>query len=52
MELAPAAMLWHLGIGSDADDFYHCPLILPLPEAMDGFNQSKIEGYQYDEHRK
>ena len=34
MELAPAAMLWHLGIASDADDFYHCPLILPLPEAM------------------
>ena len=35
MELAPAAMLWHLGIASDADDFYHCPLILPLPEAME-----------------
>jgi hypothetical protein len=35
MELAPAAMLWHLGIASDADDFYHCPLILPLPEVME-----------------
>jgi hypothetical protein len=35
MEMAPMAMLWHLGIASDADDFYHCPLILPLPEVME-----------------
>jgi hypothetical protein len=35
MEMAPMAMLWHLEIASDADDFYHCPLILPLPEVME-----------------
>jgi hypothetical protein len=35
MELAPMAMLWHLGIASDADDFTHCPLILPYPEVTE-----------------
>jgi len=35
MELAPMAMLRHLGIASDADDFTHCPLILPYPEVME-----------------
>jgi hypothetical protein len=34
MEMAPMAMLWHLGIASDVDDFPHCPVILPYQEAM------------------
>ncbi len=28
------AMLWHLGMASDVDDFPHCPVILPYREAM------------------
>jgi hypothetical protein len=47
MELAPAAMMWHLGIATDVDDFFHCPLILPSPENMDYswtlFEDSKVE---------
>jgi len=35
MEIAPVAMLWHLGIASDVDDFYHCPVILACQEVMD-----------------
>jgi hypothetical protein len=34
MEMAPMAMLWHLGMASDVDDFPHCPVILPYCEAM------------------
>jgi hypothetical protein len=29
MEIVPMAMLWHLGIASDENDFSHCPVILP-----------------------
>ena len=35
IEIAPVAMLWHLGIASDVDDFHHCPVILACPEVMD-----------------
>jgi len=35
MEIAPVAMLWHLGIASDVDDFHQCPVILVCPEVMD-----------------
>ena len=34
MEMAPMAILWHLGLASDVDDFPHCPVILPYHEAM------------------
>ncbi len=34
MEIAPMAMLWHLGMASGVDDFPHCPVILPYHEAM------------------
>jgi len=29
MEMAPIAMLWHMGMASDVNDYHHCPLILP-----------------------
>jgi hypothetical protein len=29
LEVAPMAMLWHLGMASDLCDFPHCPVILP-----------------------
>ena len=35
MEIVPVAMLWHLGIASDVDDFHHCPVILACQEVMD-----------------
>ena len=34
MEMVPMAMLWHLGIASDVDDFPHFPVILPYREVM------------------
>jgi hypothetical protein len=34
MEIAPMAMLWHMGMASDVSDYCHCPLILPYREAM------------------
>ena len=34
MEIVPIAMLWHLEMASDVDDFPHCPVILLYHEAM------------------
>jgi hypothetical protein len=34
MEIAPIAMLWHMGTTSGVKDFHHCPVILPCREAM------------------
>ena len=35
LEMAPAAMLSHLEIASDVEDFHHGPIVLPCPESMD-----------------
>jgi hypothetical protein len=34
MEMAPIAMLWHMGLAAGINDYHHCPFILPNREAM------------------
>ena len=29
MEMAPIAMLWHMGMASGINDYHHCPFVLP-----------------------
>ena len=35
LEMAPAAMLSHLEIATDLNDFHHSPVVLPCQECMD-----------------
>jgi hypothetical protein len=34
MDMAPIAMLWHMGMVSGINNYHHCPFILPNREAM------------------
>jgi hypothetical protein len=34
MEMAPIAMLWHMGMASDFNNYHHCPFVLPNRESM------------------
>jgi hypothetical protein len=34
MEMAPIAMLWHMGMASGINDYHHCPFVLPNQESM------------------
>ncbi len=45
MEIAPIAMLWHMGMALGVTDFHHCPVILPYQEAM-FYSSSQFEDSQ------
>jgi len=47
LEIAPMAMLWHLGMASDLCDFPHCPVILPSKDFA-YYSHSFFEGSMED----
>jgi len=47
LEIAPMAMLWHLGMASDLCDFPHCPVILPSKDFV-YYSHSFFEGSMED----
>ena len=47
LEIAPMAMLWHLGMASDICDFPHCPVILPS-EDFAYYSHAFFEGSMED----
>ena len=34
MEMAPIAMLWHMGMASGINDYHHSPFVLPNQKSM------------------
>jgi len=47
LEVAPMAMLWHLGMASDLCDFPHCPVIFPSKDFV-FYSHSFFEGSMED----
>jgi hypothetical protein len=47
LEIAPMAMLWHLGMASDLGDVPHCPVILPSQDFA-YYSHSFFEGSMED----